>query len=105
MNLTNLEKLLSYSKYGDEDGLKPNLTSDEIATLEWAVGTIQKQEETIQKYVELQFNVREENNELRDALEFYANKENHLNEYHDLMGELPCIVQMDSGRVARIALK
>jgi hypothetical protein len=50
MSLESLETLVSFSKYGDLDGDKLDLTENEIRTLEWAVGTIQIQEDKIKRY-------------------------------------------------------
>ncbi len=35
-----LEKLLKEVKYGDEYGMKPDLTDDEIEAVEWAINKL-----------------------------------------------------------------
>lgn len=42
-----------------------------------------------------------ENKRYREALAFYANKENYSKGYHDLLGEVESEIEMDEGSLAR----
>lgn len=47
---------------------------------------------------------REENARLREALEFYADKENYVSKEEYLMENLPSNVEFECGKIARQAL-
>ena len=58
--------------------------------------------DSIEQYMN---DIKKENKRYKEALKFYADRGNYINDHDDILGELPSVIDFDEGEIASKALK